>query len=545
MIRELGGEVDECELPHAAHGLSAYYVLAPAEASANLARYDGVRFGPRADADGDLIAMYERTRAEGFGAEVKRRIMLGTYALSSGYYEAYYGRAQRVRTKIADDFRAAFERFDYLVTPTSPTVAFRLGERTANPLAMYMSDFCTVPMSLAGIPAISIPAGLAEPDGGGPELPGRLPDRRPRPSASRACSMPLTRWSERSASTPGRRGWASRVSVPEGYEAVIGLEIHVQLSTRTKMFCGCELSFGEEPNTHTCPVCLGHPGTLPVINEQAVRYALQIALALGCETGRALDLPPQELLLSRPAEGLPDQPVRHPAGEPGAGSGDVRIHRVHLEEDAAKLIHVGESGRIHGSATSLVDFNRGGTPLVEIVTEPDLRGPAEAREWAQLLRTTVKQLGVSDVNMEEGSLRCDANVSVRRAGAEELGTKTELKNMNSFRFLERGIAAELERQGAARGGGAGGAGDLSLRPQNGGADSPALEGVRARLPLLPRARPGPAGAHRGDAARSERGASRAARPRARALRGRARAAGGDRPPARLRRRAGRLFRTRS
>ncbi len=133
VIRELGGEVDECGLPHAAHGLSAYYVLAPAEASANLARYDGVRFGPRADADGDLIAMYERTRADGFGAEVKRRIMLGTYALSSGYYEAYYGRAQRVRTKIADDFRAAFERFDYLVTPTSPTVAFRLGERTADP----------------------------------------------------------------------------------------------------------------------------------------------------------------------------------------------------------------------------------------------------------------------------------------------------------------------------------------------------------------------------------------------------------------------------
>jgi aspartyl-tRNA(Asn)/glutamyl-tRNA(Gln) amidotransferase subunit A len=170
-IRELGGEVDECELPHAVHGIAAYYVLAPAEASANLARYDGVRYGPRAGTDGDLTAMYERTRAAGFGAEVKRRIMLGTYALSSGYYEAYYGRAQRVRTKIADDFRAAFEQFDYLVSPTSPTVAFKLGERTANPLAMYMSDFCTVPMSLAGIPAISIPAGLGEPDGGGPKLP--------------------------------------------------------------------------------------------------------------------------------------------------------------------------------------------------------------------------------------------------------------------------------------------------------------------------------------------------------------------------------------
>jgi aspartyl-tRNA(Asn)/glutamyl-tRNA(Gln) amidotransferase subunit A len=170
-IEELGGEVDECELPHASHGLAAYYILAPAEASANLSRYDGVRFGLRESSDGDLVGMYERTRAAGFGAEVKRRIMLGTYALSSGYYEAYYGRAQRVRTKIAEDFSTAFERFDFLVTPTSPTVAFEIGARAQDPLAMYLSDYCTVPMSLAGIPAISIPAGLAQPDGGGPELP--------------------------------------------------------------------------------------------------------------------------------------------------------------------------------------------------------------------------------------------------------------------------------------------------------------------------------------------------------------------------------------
>jgi aspartyl-tRNA(Asn)/glutamyl-tRNA(Gln) amidotransferase subunit A len=160
LIEQLGGALEETQLPHAPHGISAYYVLAPAEASANLARYDGVRFGLRAG-DGSLLDLYENTRAEGFGAEVKRRIMLGTFALSAGYYEAYYGRAQRVRTKIAEDFRAAFERFDFLVTPTSPTVAFRLGERTADPLAMYMSDYCTVPMSLAGIPAISIPVGLA------------------------------------------------------------------------------------------------------------------------------------------------------------------------------------------------------------------------------------------------------------------------------------------------------------------------------------------------------------------------------------------------
>jgi aspartyl-tRNA(Asn)/glutamyl-tRNA(Gln) amidotransferase subunit A len=169
-IEELGGEVGETALPSAEHGISAYYVIAPAEASANLARYDGVRFGIRVDAP-ELDAMYEATREAGFGSEVKRRVMLGTYALSSGYYEAYYGRAQRVRTRIAEDFRAAFEDFDFVVTPTSPSVAFGLGDKVDDPLSMYLNDYFTVPMPLAGIPAISIPAGLAEPDGGGPELP--------------------------------------------------------------------------------------------------------------------------------------------------------------------------------------------------------------------------------------------------------------------------------------------------------------------------------------------------------------------------------------
>ncbi len=170
-IEGLGGELAEISLPHAEHGISAYYVIAPAEASSNLARYDGVRYGMRAEDAGDLIAMYEETRAEGFGTEVKRRIMLGTYALSSGYYEAYYGQAQKVRTKIADDFATAFSDVDLVVTPTSPSVAFGLGEKTDDPLAMYMNDFFTVPMPLAGIPAISIPAGLAQPEGGGPQLP--------------------------------------------------------------------------------------------------------------------------------------------------------------------------------------------------------------------------------------------------------------------------------------------------------------------------------------------------------------------------------------
>jgi aspartyl-tRNA(Asn)/glutamyl-tRNA(Gln) amidotransferase subunit A len=158
----LGAEIESCRLPHAAHGLSAYYLIAPAEASANLARFDGVRYGLRVYGDLDLTTMYSRTRAVGFGPEVKRRIMLGTYALSSGYYEAYYGTALKVRTKIAEDFRRAFERFDFVVTPTSPWTAFALGAKTDDPLAMYLNDFCTVPMPLAGIPALSIPSGLSD-----------------------------------------------------------------------------------------------------------------------------------------------------------------------------------------------------------------------------------------------------------------------------------------------------------------------------------------------------------------------------------------------
>jgi len=158
----LGASIEPCRLPHAPQALSAYYLIAPAEASANLARFDGVRYGLRVDGDKDLIRMYSRTREVGFGAEVKRRIMLGTYALSSGYYDAYYGTAQKVRTKIAEDFRSAFDRFDFIVTPTSPCVAFELGAKLDDPLAMYLNDFLAVPMSLAGIAAISIPSGLSD-----------------------------------------------------------------------------------------------------------------------------------------------------------------------------------------------------------------------------------------------------------------------------------------------------------------------------------------------------------------------------------------------
>ncbi len=234
------------------------------------------------------------------------------------------------------------------------------------------------------------------------------------------------------------------------YEPVIGVEIHVQLDTRTKMFCGCALSFGDPPNTHTCPVCLGHPGTLPVTNAEAVHYGLMIGMAFGCE------IAPRSIF-HRKNYFYPDLPKGYQISQYdiplcGAGRlGDVRIHRVHLEEDAAKLVHAGSSGRIHGAEASTVDFNRGGTPLVEIVTEPDLRSAAQAGAFGRLLQATLRRMGVSDVNMEEGSLRMDANVSIRPVGETTLGTKTELKNMNSFRFLERGIDAEIARQEAILG----------------------------------------------------------------------------------------------
>jgi aspartyl-tRNA(Asn)/glutamyl-tRNA(Gln) amidotransferase subunit B len=236
------------------------------------------------------------------------------------------------------------------------------------------------------------------------------------------------------------------------WEPVIGLEIHVQLKTRTKMFCGCELSFGEEPNTRTCPVCLGLPGSLPVVNARAIHFGLLMGEAFGCE------IAPRSIF-ARKNYFYPDQAKNYQISQydtplcSGGRLGDVRLNRIHLEEDAAKLVHLGESGRIHGSEASIVDYNRAGTPLAEIVTEPDIHSAEQARDWLGLLRVTLRQLGVSDVNMEEGSLRADANVSVRPKGSEELGTKTELKNMNSFRFLMQGINAEVKRQIAVLEGG--------------------------------------------------------------------------------------------
>ncbi len=242
----------------------------------------------------------------------------------------------------------------------------------------------------------------------------------------------------------------------ESWEPVIGLEIHVQLSTRTKMFCGCELSFGDPPNTHTCPICLAHPGALPVTNLEAVRLGILAGLALGCDVPAASEFHRKNYFYPDLSKAYQisqyDAPLcvggRVAVLLPDGRELEVGITRAHLEEDAAKLVHVGMGGRRAGAESSGVDFNRGGTPLLEIVTEPDLRSSADAGAFLRQLRQTLRRLEVSDCNMEEGSLRADANVSIRPAGSVGLGTKTELKNMNSFRFLERGIEAEIARQAA-------------------------------------------------------------------------------------------------
>jgi aspartyl-tRNA(Asn)/glutamyl-tRNA(Gln) amidotransferase subunit B len=241
------------------------------------------------------------------------------------------------------------------------------------------------------------------------------------------------------------------------YETVIGLECHVELSTQTKMFCGCRNSFGAPPNTNVCPVCLGHPGSLPVPNEEAIKRIVKIGLALGSEIA-------PHSLFHRKNYFYPDMPKNYQISQydlpicvgghldvelADATPKRVGITRVHMEEDTGKTTHGSASGRIHEAEHALIDYNRAGVPLVECVSEPDMRSPEEAAAYLRELRATLESLDVSDVRMEEGSLRCDANVSLRRVGETALGTKVEIKNMNSIRSLERALRYEVERQAAA------------------------------------------------------------------------------------------------
>lgn len=236
------------------------------------------------------------------------------------------------------------------------------------------------------------------------------------------------------------------------YEAVIGLEVHVELSTATKIFCGCPARFGGEPNTHVCPVCLGLPGALPVLNRQVLAFAIRAGVALNGEIARRSKFDRKNYFYPDLPKGYQisqfDRPIMERGWleiEPEAGRRRIGITRLHMEEDAGKLVHQG-AANLAGSHYSLADLNRAGVPLCEIVSEPDLRTPEEARLYIQELRNVLVTIGITDGKMEEGSLRCDVNASLRPKGTEPLGTRTEIKNMNSFRAVQKALEYELERQ---------------------------------------------------------------------------------------------------
>jgi len=237
----------------------------------------------------------------------------------------------------------------------------------------------------------------------------------------------------------------------EKYETVIGLEVHVQLQTESKLFCGCSAAYGAEPNSNTCPICLGLPGTLPMLNKRALRFALQASRAADCQINQFSKFDRKNYFYPDLPKGYQISQYDLPLGYDGkitieteeGGTREIGLTRIHLEEDAGKLIHAGSVG---DSAHSYVDYNRGGVPLIEIVSEPDIRSPEEARAYLNALKQIILYLGISDCNMEEGSLRCDANVSLRPRGDREFGIKAEVKNMNSFRAVERALAYEVKRQ---------------------------------------------------------------------------------------------------
>jgi aspartyl-tRNA(Asn)/glutamyl-tRNA(Gln) amidotransferase subunit B len=272
----------------------------------------------------------------------------------------------------------------------------------------------------------------------------------------------------------------NREALLEKYEPVIGLEVHVQLLTRSKIFCGCSTKFGAPPNTNTCPVCLGLPGALPVLNREAVAMAVKAAMALNCTINRRSIFARKNYFYPDLPKGYQISQFDQPLAEHGwlvihSGGAEKRIGitRLHLEEDAGKSIH---DGFMDSDRKSYVDLNRSGVPLTEIVSEPDLRSPEEAYDYLTRMKQTLLYLGVSDCNMEEGSLRCDANVSIRPRGQKELGVKTEVKNLNSFRFLQRALEYEIARQAQVLDGG----GTISQETRLWNSQEQKTEGMRSK-----------------------------------------------------------------
>ena len=453
---KLGAVRVPVSLPRTELSIPVYYIIAPAEASSNLSRFDGVKFGHRAAQYKDLADMYRKTRAEGFGDEVKRRIMIGTYVLSHGYYDAYYLQAQKIRRMLSDDFQQAFKHCDVIAGPVAPTRGLAHRRKKRRPAGQLPGRHLHA-AGLAGRPARheragrirrrrhadrpaadrQLPAGEPAAEHGAPVPAGH---RFPHPQAPGILSMSAT---DRTA-PPTRRN--AKSLLVRGYEVVIGFETHAQLSTRSKIFSRASTAFGAEPNTQACAVDLALPGTLPVMNKGAVERAIRLGLAVDAHIAA-------RSVFARKNYFYPDLPKGYQISQfeiPVVQGGEVgfmldgeprsvRLVRAHLEEDAGKSLHedfIGQSG---------IDLNRAGTPLLEIVTEPDMRSSAEAVAYARELHRLVTWIGICDGNMQEGSFRCDANVSVRKPGAP-LGTRREIKNLNSFKFMQQAIDYEVRWQ---------------------------------------------------------------------------------------------------
>ena len=460
--RSLGAEIGECDLPLSFdYGMACYYLIAPAEASSNLARYDGVRYGPRVDAP-TYREMVERTRDAGFGDEPKRRIMLGTYALSAGYYDAYYGQAQRVRTLLIREHRDALERFDVIATPTSPTVAFPIGDKAADPLAMYACDVMTIPSCLAGLPGLNIPSGLSDGPAGRAAA-DRPPVRREHALPRRPCARARDRLRRRSGaaamsgaasdcSLGNRRRARDPRAAEDAHEDVLplrgrlrGRREHPDVPRLPRL---SRRAAGDEPHGDR------------VDGQARPRARLRDRAARGLRA--------EELLLPRPAEGLSDLAIRYAflrkrqddsadAGGRARGRDRARAPRGGRGEDRAhgRAARAGSAAPSTRSSTTTAAARR----CSRSSRHPDIRSAEEAKRFLQLLRQTVVELGISDAEMEKGTLRVDANVSVRPAGLRRAphalrDQEHELVQLHRAGHRRRGRAADRDlgvgRRGAGR-----------------------------------------------------------------------------------------------
>ncbi len=415
-FEQLGARFKSIRLDNIRLSVPAYYVVAPAEASSNLSRFDGVRFGHRcADAeDLDLLEFYMRNRGEGFGAEVKRRILTGTYVLSAGYYDAYYLQAQKVRQLISDDFARAFAEVDLIAGPTTPTPAFGIGQKTDDPVQMYFNDIYTIGANLAGVPAMSIPCGFVD------EAAGRPAARRP---AAAGGALAQGR-----APLPARDGLAhSRAAgaTPElekimEWEVVIGLEIHTQLATESKIFSGTSTALRRAAESARrissisatracCPCSTARPSAWPS-SSASRRIARSHARSVFARKNYFYPDLPKGYQISQY-----ELPIVHGGHiDIVLENGSSKTHRHHASAPRGRRRQVAARGF---PGLSGIDLNRAGTPLLEIVSEPDMRSAAEAGAYMRKIHTLVRYLDISDGNMQEGSFRCDANVSVRPPAA--------------------------------------------------------------------------------------------------------------------------------